>query len=322
MTRLKCRGYSLPLQRRIVDLAADLPFQAARAKLYEHFRLEIPSEMIRQLTYHHARAIEQQNPMPLEPKDPDGVPWVIAQMDGSMVPLVETDGSAKDRRKQKRLCWNEYRLALAYSKGKVDPIYNGTFGGVEDAGDRLYDCAQRAGLGSETRVHGLGDGANWVADQMDRVFGPKGQFLVDFYHLCDYLAKAAKILEEGDPLPGRWLKKAKKVCRARGIVPILKELKPFVEPSEIRDEEAPVRQCYRYLTNRPEHFDYRGAERQKLPIGSGKVESGHRQVIQVRLKRPGAWWKKENASCLIALRMARLNGGWQTYWDQLQAKAA
>ena len=54
---------------------------------------------------------------------------------------------------------------------------------------------------------------------------------------------------------------------------------------------------------------------QGLPSGSGEVESGHRHVIQARLKRPGAWWKEENAEKMLALRVARANREWDSYWQ-------
>lgn len=57
-----------------------------------------------------------------------------------------------------------------------------------------------------------------------------------------------------------------------------------------------------------------------LPIGSGEIESAHRYVAQQRLKRPGAWWKAEHAGYMLALRVTRINGGWETYWSGLKAR--
>ena len=53
--------------------------------------------------------------------------------------------------------------------------------------------------------------------------------------------------------------------------------------------DAPVRDAYRYMANRPGQFNYAQAIADNLPIGSGEVESAHRYVIQKRLKLPGAW---------------------------------
>jgi hypothetical protein len=48
------------------------------------------------------------------------------------------------------------------------------------------------GFGPKTKVHGVGDGAKWIVDQMVRVFGNQVKYLVDFYHASEYLAKAAE----------------------------------------------------------------------------------------------------------------------------------
>jgi hypothetical protein len=53
---------------------------------------------------------------------------------------------------------------------------------------------------------------------------------------------------------------------------------------------------------------------QHLPIGSGEIESGHRHVIQKRLKVAGAWWKETNAHSMLNLRTARANHQWKHYW--------
>jgi len=54
---------------------------------------------------------------------------------------------------------------------------------------------QHEGWGSikKTWVHGIGDGAPWVGHQMDLRFGTQGRCLVDFYHVCEYLAAAATV---------------------------------------------------------------------------------------------------------------------------------
>ena len=65
-------------------------------------------------------------------------------------------------------------------------------GDVERAGNLLYRAALRVGFGPKTKVHGLGDGAKWIEDQMARIFGNQVKYLVDFYHTSEYLAKAAE----------------------------------------------------------------------------------------------------------------------------------
>ena len=46
----------------------------------------------------------------------------------------------------------------------------------------------------------------------------------------------------------------------------------------------------------------------KAPVPSSKIGSCH----------PGAWWKKLHTDQMIQLRVARANGKWDLYWQQLQ----
>ena len=41
---------------------------------------------------------------------------------------------------------------------------------------------------------------------------------------------------------------------------------------------------------------------------SSEVESGHRHVVQSRLKISGAWWHPDNVDNMLALRVFRANG--------------
>ncbi len=103
---------------------------------------------------------------------------------------------------------------------------------------------------------------------------------------------------------------------------VLKALQPFVEGENIPDEDAPVRVCHRYISNRTHQLDYKGAIAAGLPIGSGEIESAHRYVIQARLKLAGAWWKIKNAKKMLALRVLRANGDWDKYWNNMHREAA
>lgn len=92
--------------------------------------------------------------------------------------------------------------------------------------------------------------------------------------------------------------------------------------SSVPDKLAPVRSAYRYIHNRLEQLDYKGAIAAELPIGSGEIESAHRYVIQQRLKRSGSWWSVENAWAMLALRVLRANQDWQSYWVNINQKVA
>ena len=321
---VQCRGYSQPLQRRITDFGADHAFGQVPHKLKEHYGIEVPSSAGRTITEAQARALHAQEQR--ETTIPaQGVPWVIVEPDGSMIPIVDTAAPATtgdagaDRRPTRQVRWQEARLSLAHAQGSVTPRFAATLGPPETVGAQMRDCAIRVGLGQTSQVHSVGDGAPWIAAQVQQQFGAQGRYLVDFYHLSEYLAAAAPRCAPDAPAP--WLAAQQAQLKQGEVAGVHAALTPYLEPGALADAAAPVRGCVRYLTNRPGQFDYPQAIAAGLPIGSGEIESAHRYVIQARLKLAGAWWQEETAADMLALRTLRANGQWAHYWTTQEQQA-
>jgi len=314
------RGCSRPLQRVITDFAADDPFAQVPLKLREHYGFEIGESTIQRIALGHAEAIfESDRPSAEFPNAPGRHKQIVAQIDGGMIPVVEPDADQKDKRKGKKLSWREAKISLAHAKGSCTPVYGGGIeGGVKTAGRRLFDCAVRAGFGVDSRVHAVGDGAPWIVGQIEDLFGEQGSYLIDFYHVCEYLSAAAKTIAP-DAAGKAWMEAQKDALKTGRVDEVLRALVPHREAPDVSDDQAPVRVCHRYLGARKDQLKYREALADGLPIGSGEIESAHRYVAQKRLKLPGAWWRVEHAEHMLALRINRLNGDWQAYWAALAA---
>jgi hypothetical protein len=164
----------------------------------------------------------------------------------------------------------------------------------------------------------VGDGAPWIVGQIEDLFGEQGSYLIDFFHVCEYLSAAAKTIAS-DAAAKAWMEAQKDALKTGRVDEVLRALAPHREAPEVSDEQAPVRVCHRYLGARRDQLKYREALAEGLPIGSGEIESAHRYVAQKRLKLPGAWWLVEHAEHMLALRINRLNGDWEAYWAALAA---
>lgn len=304
-----------------MDFAADQPFAQARAKLREHYGFAIGESTIQRITFDHAKTIHENDQACTDfPEMPGKHKTIVAQTDGGMIPVVETDSVQKDRRKGKTLLWKEAKLSLAHAKGSNTPVYAATIGGGADkAGAQLFDCALRAGFGADSRVHAVGDGASWIVGQIEERFGDQGRYLIDFYHVCEYLAAASNAISADPAARKRWVEAQKQALRSGCAEAVLQALVPHLEPETTADDDAPARRCHRYLGARRKQLFYDEALTADLPIGSGEIESAHRYVAQHRLKRPGAWWKVEHAEYMLALRVMRINGDWEKYWSDPKA---
>jgi len=320
-----CRGCSEPLQRAIVDFGADAAGTRIPQKLKEHYGIEVSASTCWPLVLRHAAAIDGSPKVAAQIPERAGVARLISEIDGSMIPVVETaeaDGQSPkvDRRKTRRVCWKETRLSLVHAPGSVTPVFGATLGPPEAAGQAMLRAAVEAGMGRKTKVHAVGDGATWIADQVTLQFGRQADFLVDFYHVCDYLAAAGDTIVGADQRA--WMETQKDRLKQNCVQDVIAELQPFLEDDTVADANAPVRAAHRYLMNRPGQFNYQGALAAGLPIGSGEIESAHRYVIQSRLKLAGAWWKPKNAKSMLALRVCRANGDWDNYWRSRHRQAA
>ncbi len=312
----------------MVDFGADNPFAGAAHKLKEHYGIEVPISAVRTTTEAHGESIRNNTPLQTEMPDRPGVPQLIAEVDGSMIPEVEIspagDGQQQvDRRKARKVKWTEARLCLAHEPGSVTPVFGASLallGGPDEAGAQLMNCAIRAGAGTTTKLHCVGDGAQWIAEQVELRFGLQGRYLVDLYHVCEYLAPAAERIAGKDK--HAWMDKQKQKLKENRSSEVLQDLQPLLEPDTVADADAPVRACHRYIRIRPGQFDYQTALQSGLPMGSGEVESAHRYLIQARLKLSGAWWKIDNAAKMLALRVTRAYDNWNAYWGGLHRRAA
>lgn len=312
-----CRGYSLGLQRILTDFGADHSFAQASAKVREHYRIEVPISAARSYTFKHATKINERE-VEANSLRRGGVAQVIAETDGCLIPVVKiAKKGAKDRRKRRLLDWQEARLSLAYRAGSLKKAYRATLREVEVAGQQLVSCAQRAGAGQKSQIHCVGDGAGWIVKQVEERFGGQAKYLIDFYHVSEYLAKAGEAISRE---PQAWRRRQQERLKRNAVGKVLGELVRHLEEED--EEPAPVRGCWRYLKNRLGQLDYQGALEAGLPIGSGEVESGNRSVIQARLKLSGAWWKEENAEEMLALRTLRASGEWESYWADLRQAMA
>lgn len=307
------RGRSKRLERALTDFGSEHSFRHAAARVLEHYGFEINASAVRQATLENASRAEQilqkEYAQPFRVLPAVGAPQVVAEADGSMICTV-----SPGRRQGKRpRDWKEIRLTAAQALGQAETFYAATFGAVDQVGRRWGHCARRAGRGLNSQVHALGDGAEWIRLQTREVFGAQGTFLCDYFHVSEYLSAAAPSCRAQSP--EQWRKTQQQRLKRGALPKVIDALAEHLEAPGTPAELSPVRNGHRYLTNRTDCLDYPRALRLGLPIGSGMIESGHRHVLQARLKKAGAAWLITNADRIANLRVLRANGQWLSLWN-------
>jgi hypothetical protein len=296
----------------MTDFGVEESFQMAAIRMKDHHGVDLNVSAVRNITEGHAERAK--NLVSEFPQSEEPCKQMIMELDGEMVPLVEY-AECKDRRKRKKNLWAELRIGATQRYGEVSWKYAASFKNPNHLGDRMRSIMVKMGMNENTEVHGVGDGARWIMEQGERVAGSKYNHLIDLFHLCEYFAAAVPAWTTS---PKPEVRRLKNLCEAGRIAEVQQELKK--KQKQISEHDG-LKACIKYIENRASQFEYKEAKERGLPVGSGKVESSHRSLMQKRLKKPGTWWLRENAEKIADLRTVRANGCWALLWqDDFQKK--
>jgi len=341
LTGVRGKWRSRILERALVDFGSEESFEKAHMRLEEHYGISIGASTIRAVTEEHGRQAMEFIDSKLEEAMKKyegsscrygGIERLIVECDGSDVRTGElremteeeieniqkeglplTQKSSSKIRRKRETKWREVRLISTLKQGEVEAKYLATMEDCESVGKKMFGLALLHGMGEKTFVHGLGDGAPWIADQFKTNF-PNGRFLLDRYHLIENIYKGAEGLgTTNEKIKKRWVNTQVERIDKGLIDRVLKEC----EKKAGGNKDSPMNGLIRYIKERMEYLDYQKAQEDGLPVGSGVVESGHKHVVQKRLKLPGTWWKEENVNPMLALRVIRANYWWEDYWKNI-----
>jgi hypothetical protein len=190
------------------------------------------------------------------------------------------------------------RRVLVSCLGDADGIFS-----------RLWARLQELGwLGPQTSVVIIGDGAEWIWKRAE-LFVRRCEIL-DFWHALDHAWEFAR-LQYGDPSrrAARWVHRLARDLRAGRVQRVIARLKTLhaTRPEAQEKLEALIR----YYTDNALRMRYDEYLRHGYGIGSGAVESAHKQVVHARLRQAGMRWSELGARRLLALRVLLLNGDWE-----------
>ena len=169
---------------------------------------------------------------------------------------------------------------------------------------------------------GIADGAkdNWafLTPHTDRQ-------LLDFYHVTEYLAKAAEAVH-----PQKTAKAARKQwlstqCSrlkhehnaAQAILEELQALPTSALPEAVK-EGLDATLTYFKNNSAEQRMDYARHVAMNLPIGSGVTEAACKTLVKQRLCGSGMRWKSRGAKVVISLRaLVQTPNRWQQFWDRI-----
>ena len=183
--------------------------------------------------------------------------------------------------------------------------------GLADA-DALFrqvtaQLRERGWLSPQTVIVLIGDGSEWIWHRA-ALFAHRCEIL-DFWHAMEYAWAYARLqLGEGARRADQWTRRVAadlKAGRVQGVIARLHQLQPrSPEAARARDD------LVRYYTTHAPRMRYDEYLARGYGIGSGAVESAHKQVVHARLRQAGMRWSVRGAQHVLALRALLLNGQW------------
>jgi len=169
-------------------------------------------------------------------------------------------------------------------------------------------------VGAHTVVVIVGDGAEWIWNRAS-LFVRRCEIL-DFWHALEHAWEFAQLrCGEGSAQADRWVHEIAEDLRAGKVQEVIARLKR-VRPKTPELRES-LQALIRYYSENAGRMRYDEYLRLGYGIGSGAVESAHKQVVHARFRQAGMRWSEAGARRLLALRLLLLNEDW-TLLDRLR----
>lgn len=229
--------------------------------------------------------------------------------DGSMVSILEEQGAV----------WRENKLGLVFKDNKTleridgkniitEKEYVSHLGGTEKFKSLLFKAAINKGYGTTTNVVFLGDGAQWLWNICDELF-PDAVQILDYYHLKENVYGFAEYLHpNNEDQREQWSENILNEIEKGNVDEVIENLPENIDIEDDNNQYVPNLRTY--LQNNKDRINYEEYRDQGFYIGSGAVESGHKKVIQQRLKQPGMHWDKDNCQSVASLRTKYCSDQW------------
>jgi hypothetical protein len=318
--------YTPQVQEAITRLGSRMSYGEAREELMRLWKVKISEGGMRHVTMRHGRVAN----MLIEEK--------VAQLEGTApTPKAQpermvmcTDGAMV------QLTSGEWREVKTVTFGEFEPVWDpkqrkvvtktaaiSYFSRVETAEafsrTALVEWHRRGGENAQTVV-AVQDGALWIQSFID-YHCPQAIRVIDFAHAQEYVATVGRAIHgaETDTFQ-QWYGRMSKQLGQQPPQRTINELRLLLQQHPDHPETETIEMAIRYLEKRLPMIDYPHFRRRQIPIGSGNVESGHKVVMQKRMKQAGMRWAEANLNPMLALRLSLCNQTWDSSWREIEVR--
>jgi hypothetical protein len=153
----------------------------------------------------------------------------------------------------------------------------------------------------------IADGAKWLWNWVENNYPDIVQIL-DFFHAVEKLAFYASLQYNDKEERKKWMEIQKQQLLNNKVKTVINQLLKATAISKEADKA--LTDVIRYYQNNIMRMQYKTYLEKGYLIGSGAIESAHRNVVQQRLKLSGQRWSMNGAQQIVNLRAFKKSNRW------------
>ena len=288
-------------------------FEEASEHIDKLLQIEVNAKQIERVCHHYGKGIEQEQSKAIEvgalQANPDKQSCYV-MVDGSMI-FTREEG------------WKEIKLGRIFQKDSCIQI---------NANRRMIETSQYVcHLGNHqefTRkmeyyldsIHEkivIADGAKWIWNWVESTY-PEAIQILDFFHAKEHLFNFAHLQFSDEAEKKLWTEEQTLLLLNDEVEQVIGNLK-HIKPN--KKTRKSLKQLICYYQAHKDRMKYKTFREKKLLIGSGPIESAHRNVIQQRLKLSGQRWTIEGAQQVANLRVMHKSNNWNVVLNLIRNAA-
>lgn len=305
------------LQENVCFVGQKETFEDGSETLQKLLGLEVSNKQIQRVSEHYGQCLEDSIEQQVKEDD---IPCIVKQ-DSSQFIYAMNDGSMVFTREEK---WKEIKLGrvfkaqdnLAVTKDRnwIEKSKYCAFLGGHEAFLKRFELL----LSGYSNIVFIADGARWFWEWAS-LWYPKALQILDYFHCKEYLCEFAQFVFKDKPQRDQWIKQQEELLFGDKISEVISNIKTFIGLNE--EGAAYQQKIITYYQNNKMRMLYGTYKKKGLLIGSGPIESAHRNIIQKRLKLSGQRWGKPGVQQIANLRVANKSDDWNKVVEMIKKAA-
>lgn len=295
-------------QEQICRIGSKLTFEEASEELNLMLRAGSNAKQVERVCHCYGEELEK-------------IDWDLAYNDGVQLKIAYNvpgrvycmaDGSMVPTREEK---WKEIKLGRIFtesshiggvSKGRgviTDSVYCAHFGHSNEFWERF--CLQ---IPIHNDLVFICDGAKWLWNNIEALY-PESTQILDYFHCKEHVCAFAREYYKKTPgKPAEFVDMIMGYLNSKQVDKALETIREL--PHGKKGVEESKDKLLNYLTKNKKRIDYGRFKEAGLLVGSGPIESAHRDVIQKRMKLSGQRWTIRGGQQIANLRTTYKSKKW------------